>query len=119
GRGDGEGQLDRELVTVRALTFYGRAEPPSNLRTAGIGEQVQQVARVVVPCPGDQAVPLQAGQRRVHLPDVERPGAPGALLEPRLELVAVRGALVEEREQALSDRHTGYVYPVWRRRQAA
>ena len=61
---------------------------------------------------GDEAVALGAGQGRVDLPDVQRPGAAGALLEGGLELVAVRRTLVEEGQQPLPDRHTEYVYPV-------
>ncbi len=63
------------------------------------------VAVGVLAVAGHVAVALQAGQRRVDLPDVERPRLAGAGLEGRLELVAVARPLAQERQQPVLDRH--------------
>jgi hypothetical protein len=53
----------------------------------------------------DQAVAFEAIERAVDLPDVQRPRRPGATVELGTQLIAVAGALVENREQALPHRH--------------
>ena len=76
GHGDGQRQLDRELVARRLGARHRRGEPRGDLVAAGAvtavdrrGPRRRRRARL------DQPVPLQPGQRRVDLPDVERPGA--------------------------------------------
>ena len=80
----------------------GRAlgEPAGQRPAAGGGDGVDVLAVVLGAAgPGHQAVPLQAGEGRVHLPDVERPHPARVRLERALELVAVHVVVVEEGEQ--------------------
>ena len=57
----------------------------------------------------DQAVPLQALQRRVHLPDVERPDLAGAGLELLAQLQPVLGTLAEQGQQGVADAHESLI----------
>ena len=59
----------------------GRGEPAGHLGAAGFGDPVDGVALVVGAGGLDEPVPLQPGQGRVDLPDVQRPGGAGAALE--------------------------------------
>ena len=54
----------------------------------------------------DQPVALEALERRVHLPDVERPHLAGAGFELLAQLQAVLGALAEQGQQGVTDAHT-------------
>ena len=111
-RGHGDRELDRELVARRGLVAHRLGEPPGHQCAALGGDLVDDAALVVDLEVGHEAVALGARQGRVDLPDVEQPGAAGALLERRLELVAVRRPLVEQGQQPPSDRHTEYLYRV-------
>ena len=53
-----------------------------------------------------QPVALEALERRVHLPDVERPHLAGAGLELLAQLQAVLGTLAEQGQQGVTDAHT-------------
>ena len=53
----------------------------------------------------DEAVPLEALQGRVHLPDVERPHLAGAGLELLPQLQPVLGTLAEQGQQGVPDAH--------------
>ena len=54
---------------------------------------------------GDETVALETLERRVDLPDVERPHAAGGLFELGLQLVAVAPPVVEQGEQTFTDSH--------------
>src|SRR6185436_20735392 len=109
-RRDREEHLDRQLVAGRGLDHDRVVEPLAEL---GAARRCDSVLPPVlfggrVPVDGlDEPVPLQPLDGRVDLPDVERPVATGSPLEGSLELVAVAGSLVEEREQSVPDRHAG------------
>ena len=121
GQGDGDRELDRELVARRLGARHRRGEPRRHLAPSRLGGAVD--VRAVgserfadTPVPGvptpfhvnddlDQSVTLQARQGRVDLPDVERPGLPRPLLELRPELVAVHRPLLQDRQHRLPDRH--------------
>ena len=53
----------------------------------------------------DQPVALEALQRRVHLPDVERPDLTGPGLELLAQLQAVLRTLAEQGQQGVPDAH--------------
>ena len=121
GQRHGDRELDRELVARRLGARHRRGEPLRHLAPPGLGGAVD--VRAVgserfadTPVPGvpapflvnddlDQSVTLEAGQGRVDLPDVERPGLPRPLLELRPELVAVHRPLLQDRQHRLPDRH--------------
>ena len=84
----------------------GDVRPPvaELLATRG-GDRVALLAVGLVA--GDQAVPLQAIEGRVHLPDVEGPRAAGRRLEGGLQLVAVARTLRQQGQEPFPHRH-GY-----------
>ncbi len=90
----GDGQVGRRAQPAGQLLGAVGGDPEPLLR-AGIG--------VVVGL--DQAVALQPLQRRVHLPDVERPHLAGARLELLAQLQAVLRALAQQRQQRMPDAH--------------
>jgi hypothetical protein len=53
----------------------------------------------------DESVALEALQRRVHLPDVERPHLAGARLELLLQLEAVLRAFAQQGEDCVANTH--------------
>ena len=53
----------------------------------------------------DEPVALQALQRRVHLPHVQRPHLAGARLEFLPQLQSVLGALAEQGQEGVADAH--------------
>ena len=57
----------------------------------------------------DQPVALEALQRRVHLPHVERPDVAGPGLELLAQLQPVLGALAEQGQQGVADAHVPLV----------
>ena len=59
----------------------------------------------------DQAVADQSTERRVHLPDVERPQLGGALLELLLQGEPVLGSVREQGQQTVPDRHRACTSP--------
>ena len=103
GRADREGQLDRQLVPGRGRALDRSGEPVGHGGPAGGGDPVGRLAVLLGRL--DQPVPLQPGQRRVDLPDVQRPGPAGAGLQPRPQLVAVAGAFGQQRQQPVPYRH--------------
>ncbi len=105
GHGDRERELDRQLVARRLGTGDGRGEPRRDLLVPGRRRAVHDVTFLVDPRSFDEAVTLEPGQRRVDLPDVERPGGARASLELRPQLVAVHRPLLQQRQQRVPDRH--------------
>ena len=104
----GEGELDRQLVARRGVAVDGRGPPGADLGAARVRESVGDTALTIgVTLPGgfDEAVTLEPVERRVDLPDVERPRAAGALLELDPQLGAIHRALREEGHEPLLDRH--------------
>ena len=83
----------------------GEVNHDDHLVAAGLGHGVHHVALAVGPLALDQPVALQTRQGRVDLPDVQRPGATGAVLELRPQLVAVARALLEQGQQSVAHRH--------------
>ena len=89
-----------------AERVHRAAEPLRDRRPAGPGDPVGRLAALVAVAGRlHQPVPLQPGQRRVDLPDVQRPGAAGARLQPGPQLVAVARTFREQGEQAVPDGH--------------
>ena len=112
-RRHGERQLDGQLVAGGVVAAYGLVEPARDLGMPGRRDLVDHAALDVGVLRRHEAVALGAGQGRVDLPDVERPGAASALLEGSLELIAVGRPLVEQGKQPVTYSHTAYVYPVF------
>ena len=105
GQRDGERQLDGELVPRRIAPLHRRGEPALDLGLAGARNAVDHVAFAVAAVVADEAVAFQAVQGGVDLPDVQRPGGPGAVLEFDPELVAVTRLVVQQGEEAVADGH--------------
>jgi integrase len=60
----------------------------------------------------NEAIPLQTIKRRVHLADVQRPRSTRARLELLPQLVAIMRPLIQQGQQAISNRHdTQYAIP--------
>ncbi len=78
GCAHGHGQLDGQLVPRGLGTVDGPGVPLAELRAAGLGDRVQLLLGVPAALGNDQPVALQAPERRVDLPDVQRPGGAGA-----------------------------------------
>src|SRR4029453_17943740 len=83
-----------------------RAKPVGELPAAGGGDPVPLLGALAFLVVGlDESVPLEALERGVDLPDVERPD----LARPRLELVlqpqAVLRPLAQQCEQGVGDAH--------------
>ena len=55
----------------------------------------------------DEPVALEALERRVHLPDVQRPHLAGPRLELLAQLQPVLRPLAQQREQGVADAHRG------------
>ena len=89
GSGQAEGELDGQLVPGRVGAGHRGSEPGADFGLAGRGDAVDDVAFAVAAVFADQAVAFQPVQGGVDLPDVQRPGGPGAVLEFGPELVAV------------------------------
>ena len=122
--GDGQGQLDGQLVARGVGAVDGGAPPGAELGVPRRREAVGDAA-LGIRLAGrlDEAVTHQPVEGRVDLPDVERPGATGARLELGAQLRAVLLALGEQGHQPRPDRHRGplllgttYRYVVRRRR---
>ena len=81
-------------------------EPERQLGPARVGDLVRPLPPVVLRQRAHQAVAFQPGEGGVDLPDVQRPGAAGGLLELGPQLVAVAGAAFEQGEQTVPDGHS-------------
>ena len=101
GHGDRHRQLDRQLV-ARRLGAGDRVvnQVATSARPASVTPVDRRGPRSSAPVPLDQPVALEPGQGRVDLPDVERPGRAGALLELGAQLVAVHRPLLQQRQQS-------------------
>ena len=97
--------LDHELVARRRDEVGRRAQPAGELFGAGGGDPVALLRPLAVRVGLDEPVALEALQRRVDLPDVQRPD----LARPRLELAlqpqAVLRPLAEQGEERVGDAH--------------
>ena len=80
-------------------------EPRVELVAPGLGDGVADAALRVLLLRLDQSVALEAGQGRVDLPDVERPGGAGRGVELVTQLVAVHRLPLEQGEQPVFDGH--------------
>ena len=121
GNLQGDQHLDHELVARGRHELGRRAKPVGQLAVAGGRDPVALLRPLALAVVGlDEPVPLEALQRRVDLPDVERPD----LARPGLELVlqpqAVLRPLAQQGEEGVRDahewlsdgNHTEYVYQV-------
>jgi len=98
-------QLDQQLVADQAVAGDRGGEPVGQGRPADRGDLVG-LATLGIDLPGgDQAVAFQPGQGGVDLADVQRPTLAQPPLHGGLELVAVVGLLVQQRQQRVLDRH--------------
>ena len=79
-------------------------QSPTSVRP-GRGDAVDDVPVAVAAVFADQAVAFQAVEGGVDLPDVQRPGGPGAVLEFGPELVPVARPVLQEGEEAVTDGH--------------
>src|SRR5690606_29078986 len=107
-------QLDRQFVARRGGAFDGGAEPSGDLGAAGISDAVVDLAGAWV---GwgirsiaqfrllDKTVTLEPVERVVDLANVERPRRSGAAVKLTAQLVAVARPLIEDGEEALTNRH--------------
>ena len=103
--GHGQRELDGQLVAGPVGADDGVGEPAVELVAAGLGDGVAHAALGVLLLRLDQSVALEAGQRRVDLPDVERPGGAGGGVELVTQLVAVHRLPLEQGEQPVFDGH--------------
>ena len=108
GPGDlkGDEHLDHELVAGRRLELGRGAKPLGQRTLAGGRDPVALPRSLAFPVVGlDEPVAFEALQRRVDLPDVERPD----LARPRLEFVlepqAVLRPVREQRKEGVRDAH--------------
>src|SRR4051794_19161340 len=101
-----ERELDRQLVARARLTPDRLLEPLRDLVTTRVRDPVLHPALDRLAQRLHEAVALEPAERRVDLPDVQRPGRAGRRVELTSELVAVHRRPSEEREKATSDRHT-------------
>ena len=121
GNLQGDEHLDHELVARRRDELGRRAQPVGQLAGRRRSDPVPLLRALALAVVGlDEPVPLEALQRRVDLPDVQRPD----LARPRLELVlqpqAVLRPLAQQGEEGVGDaheplssiEHTEYVYQV-------
>ena len=113
----GEGahrDAQEELVAQADGADLDRTEPGVELGAPGVGEGVHlPVGGLVLRHQlGDhEAVALEAGERRVHLADVERPRAAQEGLEDGLELVAIAGLGAQEAEHDVAEHGTSSDHP--------
>ena len=99
--------LDDQLVARRrrrvgrgvAASRRSSLVPASVIRKPFCGAVVRGVVGL------DQAVALEALQRRVHLPGVQRPHLAGPRLELLAQLQPVLRTLAQQRQQGMTDRH--------------
>jgi len=107
---DGEQHLQHEFVSMWRSVGGDLSPPVTESCSAGIGEAEDfgaAVRRIVGFCCADQAVSEQAIEGRVHLADVQFPGATGRRLKDLLQAVAVAGLWFEEGQEPFFNGH-GY-----------
>ena len=102
---DGHQHLEHQLVAWRRVVDRHRLPPGAEFLASGGGELVRLLP--VVLGDGDETVAFETLERRVDLPDVERPDPAGRLFELGLQLVAVAPPVVEQGQQSFPDSH-GY-----------
>ena len=95
--------LQHQLVARRRVVDRHGLPPRAELFPAGGGELVRLLP--VVLGDGDETVALETFERRVDLPDVERPDAAGGLFELGLQLIAVAPPVVEQGKQSFTHSH--------------
>ena len=90
----------------RSAWLIGVANHSGQLGPAVVGDLVRPLPPVGLRQRPDEPVALEPGQRGVDLPDVQRPGAAGGVLELGPQLVAVAGAPLQQGEQTVFDAHS-------------
>ena len=100
-----DGQLDRQLVPSALSAIDGGAEPRGDLGRAGPRDRPVDVTVLVAVALDHEAVAFETVQRVVDLADVQGPRRSGAALELGAQLISVARALIEDREQALTNGH--------------
>ncbi len=98
--------LDDQLVARRRGEVRWGAEPVRQLLSA-LGRDPEAILRAALSgfVGFDQSVALEALERRVHLPHIERPDLSGSRLELLPQLEAVFRALAQEGQEAVTDAH--------------
>ena len=117
----GDEHLDHELISRRRDEVRWRAQPARQLLFAVGGDSVSLLRPLALAVVGlDEPVPLEPLQRRVDLPDVQRPDLAGPRLELVLQPQTVLRPLAEQGKEGVWDaheagsdiEHTEYVYQV-------
>ena len=99
--------LDHQLV-ARRRRHVRRGPQPGSQFTIAFGGDLEPLLRAVpliIVVGLDQPVTLQPLQRRVHLPDVQRPDLASARLELLAQPQPVLRSLAEQRQQRVPDAH--------------
>lgn len=103
----GRGELEKEVVAVAAGAYEGRLEPFVELVAAGAGDSIDDLVGAPLLLHlafRYQAVSNKPFEHLVEVADVEvSPLRSNELLELRPQFVAVRLALVEERQNRMVD----------------
>ena len=101
--------LDHELVARRRHELGRGAKPVGQLALADGRDPVPLPRSLAFAVVGlDQSVPLEALERRVDLPDVERPDLARPRLELALEPQAVLRPFAQQGEEGVWDAHAGF-----------
>jgi hypothetical protein len=102
----GDEDLDHQLVARRRYEVRRCAKPVGQLPAACGRDPVPLLGALAFLVVGlDEPVPFEALERRVDLPDVERPDLARAGLELVLESQAVLRPLAQQRKQGVGDAH--------------
>jgi hypothetical protein len=101
----GDQHLDHELVPWWRHEFGRGAQPAVELLSAGRRDPVALLRTPAVRVGLDEPVALESLQRRVDLPDVQRPDLARPRLELVLQLQAVLGPVAEQGEEGVRDAH--------------
>ncbi len=106
GQSERHEDLDDELVAGRRGEVGRGAEPLGELDRTVLGDVEALLRALLGGVFGlDEPVALEPLQRRVHLPDVERPHLAGAGLELLAQLQAVLRTLAEQGKNGVADTH--------------
>src|SRR5262249_24742069 len=103
---DGE-QPDEDLVAERWRPGRPSHEPRAQrpLTARGQAEDAAKARTDALIAPRHQATPLELVEELIDLPDVRMPEGTEALIEQLEQLVSVRLALAEQRQQRVSEVH--------------
>ena len=96
-------RLEHQLVAWRWVVHRHGLPPCAEFLPSGGGELVRLLP--VFLGDDDETVTFEAFERRVDLPDVERPDPAGGLFELGLQLVAVAPPVVEQGKQTFAHSH--------------